>query len=149
MSLLLFFVIIALFGKMCAMEKSQLTHMQIKDRKMLNKVAEKIPDLEKEKYSNILLDFLGPYKPFLAMDLLFVWYVEVPLDQITVAKFECKSCGNYKYCELKHVNGAKFDGVVQFHFYEYDKKYGSPHVKIHVNSLHVADYTPQISGSLI
>merc|ERR1712098_20669 len=48
----------------------------------------------------------------------------------------------------KKINGEKFDGDVQFAFYEY-KKFRNPHVKIDIRSLYVADHTPRVSGNLI
>jgi hypothetical protein len=82
------------------------------------------------------------------MDPQRSWNVDVALDHMTIAKFECKICGNYKCCTLKKVNGEYFDGNVRFFLYEYDEK-ARASVKIAIRSLYVSDHTNRVSGSLI
>lgn len=143
--MLILFAIIVSFG-VRAMENSELPQLKTKEietqaheffRVIFSELVERTADLEKEKYSKILYDFLNPSSIY--------WRVKVALNRITVATFECEWIGPVKSCRLKTVNGETFYGDVHLHFYEYDTK----PTKIYIRSLYVAEYLPRISGKLI
>lgn len=151
--MLLSLIIITLFVGCSAMEKLKFSDMikeqesQPSDRyfqDIFNNLIEKIPDLATEKYSQILFDFLGGSRSPSHLDPPFCWYVEVALDQTTIAQFECKSYWYAKDCRLKSVNGEDFGGEVQLDIHDKGQR-----LKINVQALYVAEYRPFVSGKLI